>query len=275
MGINNNTAIQRSSPLIRSGSTVTQRTPGDALVLLGANATTLSLGSASNEGGDLVIYRDGSSNTQVSIDADAASNAKAVDIYGGVVCQNYLTVGASTLWTGHQLYVSGYSKFTNKAYIFSINSSESNAASLPLDITVSGTDATDHEIKLQIDSNTIVGARATGDGAGGVTNLKCIMYAPFFLDGTPQTLTGAGAVNLTTSTTHVVTSSGPNALTLADGAEGQFKMIVMKTDDGDGVLTPTNLANGTTITFDDVGDSAFLFFTNSAWHFMGGTATLA
>lgn len=91
---------------------------------------------------------------------------------------------------------------------------------------------------------------------------------------TVQTMAGAGAVDLVTSITHVVTD-GVDALTLADGAEGQEKFIVMKTDLGDGTLTPDNLGNGTTITFDDVGDSAHLIFTNAAWHFMGGTATLA
>lgn len=89
-----------------------------------------------------------------------------------------------------------------------------------------------------------------------------------------QVLSGAGAVDVLSRTTHVITT-GTNALTLADGAEGQQKTLVMITDAGDGTLTPSNLANGTTITFDDVGDSAELFFTNSAWHFMGGTATLA
>lgn len=98
---------------------------------------------------------------------------------------------------------------------------------------------------------------------------KVLLYG-----GTAQTLTGAGAVNVTSSITHVVTT-GADALTLADGVEGQRKFIVMKTDGGDGTLTPTNLGNGTTITFDDVGDSADLLFTNAAWHFMGGTATLA
>ena len=91
---------------------------------------------------------------------------------------------------------------------------------------------------------------------------------------TPQTLTGAGAVDITSIITHLVTT-GADALTLADGAEGQRKFIVMKTDGGDGTLTPTNLGNGTTITFDDVGDCADLIFTNSAWHMIGGTATLA
>lgn len=92
--------------------------------------------------------------------------------------------------------------------------------------------------------------------------------------GTVQTLTGAGAVDITSPITHVATT-GADALTLADGAAGQRKFIVMTSDGGAGTLTPTNLGNGTTITFDDVGDSADLLFTNSAWHFMGGTATLA
>lgn len=89
-----------------------------------------------------------------------------------------------------------------------------------------------------------------------------------------QTLTGAGAVDLVSNITHVVTT-GTDALTLSDGAENQWKTIVMKTDGGAGTLTPSNAGNFTTITFDDVGDSANLIFTNSAWHFMGGTATVA
>ena len=64
-------------------------------------------------------------------------------------------------------------------------------------------------------------------------------------------------------------------MTLADGYQQQEKTIVMITDGGAGTLTPTNLANGATITFDDVGDSAQLKFLNGSWHFMGGTATLA
>jgi hypothetical protein len=49
----------------------------------------------------------------------------------------------------------------------------------------------------------------------------------------------------------------------------------MKTDVDTGTLTPANLANGSTVTFDDVGDSAFLKYMDEAWVFMGGTATLA
>lgn len=96
---------------------------------------------------------------------------------------------------------------------------------------------------------------------------------PLVRSQTPQTLTGAGAVDVTSSTTLLITDDA-NALTFADGSEGQEKFIVMKTDGGVGTLTPTNLKNGSTLTFDDVGDSAHLVFIDGAWVFMGGTATL-
>lgn len=88
-----------------------------------------------------------------------------------------------------------------------------------------------------------------------------------------QVLTGAGAIDLAAEITHLVTT-GANAITLADGGEGQQKLIVMKTDAGDGTLTPSNLANGTTLSFNDVDDFARLTFTNGQWYFTG-TATLA
>lgn len=92
---------------------------------------------------------------------------------------------------------------------------------------------------------------------------------------TTQTLVGAGAVDIISANTLIDTTGGAAALTLADGAEGQEKFLVMKADGGAGTLTPTNPGNFATIVFDDVGDSAHLIFLNAAWHWMGGTATLA
>ena len=48
-------------------------------------------------------------------------------------------------------------------------------------------------------------------------------------DVAPQALTAAGAVNITTPVT-TVASSGAIALTIADGAVGQIKIIVFITD---------------------------------------------
>ena len=81
--------------------------------------------------------------------------------------------------------------------------------------------------------------------------------------GGVQSLSGAGAVDLTNRITEV-TTTGADALTLADGTtSGQIKIINMIVDGGDGTLTPTTFANGTTITFDAVGESATLVWNST------------
>ena len=104
-------------------------------------------------------------------------------------------------------------------------------------------------------------------------NVSKKFYKPLILGQVPQVLSGAGAVDITSQITHLVTGAA-DALTLVDGIEGQIKHIIMKTDGGDGTLTPVNLGNGTTITFDNA-DSAQLIFTNGNWYMIGGNATLA
>ena len=89
--------------------------------------------------------------------------------------------------------------------------------------------------------------------------------------GTVQALSGAGAVDLTSLITQVTTTSA-DALTLANGTNGQLKIITMVADGGDGTLTPATFANGTTITFNDVGDSAILVYnTTGGWAVVGST----
>jgi hypothetical protein len=83
------------------------------------------------------------------------------------------------------------------------------------------------------------------------------------ITGGVQSLSGAGAVDLTNLITEV-TTTGANALTLADGTtSGQIKIINMIVDGGDGTLTPVTFANGTTITFDAVGESATLVWNST------------
>lgn len=82
-----------------------------------------------------------------------------------------------------------------------------------------------------------------------------------------QTMTTAGAVSVATYCTKVNTTTGAgHASTLADGTvKGQLKKIQLIVDAGDLVLTPANLAGGTTITFADVGDFALLQWSGTAW----------
>lgn len=86
------------------------------------------------------------------------------------------------------------------------------------------------------------------------------------LKGGTQALSGAGAVNVTTLTTKLTTTGSAQALTLADGADGQIKTIIHDVDGGSAVLTPTTKTGFTTITFTAVGESATLqFVTTRGW----------
>ena len=113
------------------------------------------------------------------------------------------------------------------------------------------------------------------DPSGNPVNKK-ISVANFFnniptyiaLDDAPQVIADTTtAVGVAQSITHIDTNTagGAHAGTLADGTRGQIKIITLIADGGDSVITPTNLANGSTITFNDVGDTAMLIFTNTNW----------
>jgi len=79
------------------------------------------------------------------------------------------------------------------------------------------------------------------------------------------TVTGAGAVNVTTLTTKL-TSTGTDALSLANGTEGQIKHIVMVVDGGDATLTPTTKTGFNNIKFTAVGQAVSLvYFTTLGW----------
>lgn len=86
--------------------------------------------------------------------------------------------------------------------------------------------------------------------------------------------------NTAISVTHGVTkiaNNAPSTHTLADGVEGQRKTIVCTVYTGDAVITPSNLANGTTITLNAVNDACDLVFLGTEWFVINlyGTAAVA
>lgn len=84
-----------------------------------------------------------------------------------------------------------------------------------------------------------------------------------------QSLSGAGAVNITDAFTSLTTTGAAQALTLANGTVGEVKVIVHTVDGGSAVLTPTTKIGFTTITFTAVGDSAMLIYTSAGWAVIG------
>ena len=106
----------------------------------------------------------------------------------------------------------------------------------------------------------------------GVTGALPVANGGTGASGAVQALSGPGAVNITSLATAFTSTATGNALTLADGAQGQLKTIIYVAEaaGGDtGVLTPTNLGSGTTITFNAVGDSVTLQFAGTDWWVVG------
>lgn len=112
-------------------------------------------------------------------------------------------------------------------------------------------------------TNGFIGA-ITGNVIGNVTgNVTGDLTGRVI--GTVATRSGAGAIPITAATVRL-TTTGANALTLANGVDGQILSIVMVVDGGDGTLAPTTETGFTTITFNDVGDSVTLqYFTTLGW----------
>ena len=126
-------------------------------------------------------------------------------------------------------------------------------------VTFAGTDAT----TMTFPSTSASIART--DAAQTFTGTQTFAGA---VVGSVQALSGPGAVNITTLTTTFTSTGAGNALTLANGVAGQLKAVVYVAEaaGGDtGVLTPTNFGNGTTITFNAVGESVLLQFLGTDW----------
>lgn len=84
-----------------------------------------------------------------------------------------------------------------------------------------------------------------------------------------QSLSGAGAVDITNAYTNLTTTGAAQALTLANGTLGEMKVISHAVDGGSAVLTPTTKIGFSTITFTAVGDSVMLVYTSAGWAIVG------
>lgn len=90
--------------------------------------------------------------------------------------------------------------------------------------------------------------------------------------GSIQSLSGGGAVNLTTTTTAYTSTATGNALSLANGTAGQIKTIVYVAEAAGadtGILTPSSRLGYATITFNAVGDTVTLQYFSGGWAIIG------
>lgn len=128
---------------------------------------------------------------------------------------------------------------------------------------------------------TIAGNAATTvltlTAGNGVITAGNLIFTAGTVIYTPQAIVNA---NTAISITHGVTTianNGASTHTLADGVVGQRKTIVCTVYAGDAVITPSNLANGTTITLNAVNDACDLVFLGTEWTVTNlyGTSALA
>ena len=102
----------------------------------------------------------------------------------------------------------------------------------------------------------------------GVTGALPVANGGTGASASVENLNGPGAVNTTSLVTAYTSIPAGNALSLADGAQGQIKNIVYVSVAGGAsppVLTPANFGNGSTITLSNTGDSCQLQFIGTNW----------
>ena len=80
-----------------------------------------------------------------------------------------------------------------------------------------------------------------------------------------ENVTGGGALSTTTAVSFISTT-GTEAYSLANGVEGQQKVIIMKADGGNATITPDNLVGYTSVRFDATNDNVHLLYGSTGWN---------
>ena len=95
------------------------------------------------------------------------------------------------------------------------------------------------------------------------------------LKQTSQSITADGssttAVDVTSAITEINASSATHTCAMADGSDGQVKIIINTATSGTNAITvtPANFSN-TSFTLNAPGESVICLFKNSKWYVIGG-----
>lgn len=201
------------------------------------------------------------------IEVKSSAYGSTNGLYLGETSANRPTVGAGA--GGTYLQFQGGTTgilFTNNA-LSSFNGMWSNAGNL----FIGG--ATAATARLEVDNNAVAQsifvAKDNGSAVFTIADGGNTTYTAVLI-GSTQALTGAGAANVTTETTKITTSGVLDAISLADGVNGQTKTVLHDVDGGSFVLTPTTKTGWSTFTSTVVGESITLrFVTTRGWIVIG------
>jgi len=276
--------------LITSAGTIV--TTGELLSLVGDAATTCTgllraSGTALTDGWVAQLTGGGATVTSsggvLDVVAGAATDGYGVRIvtsgvYDGTV--GVLAVSATAATTGNIVVIDGTGLTSGTGLLIN-----TTTATLTSGFYIECNDAAATDFSVGDDGVVVIAGTATGtdsltltEGDITVTDGDVTMTAgDLLLTAGNITLTAGTIVetaqaisnaNTAISVTHGVTKIANNASsthTLADGVEGQRKTIICTVYVGDAVITPTNLANGGTLTLNAVGDGCTLVFLGTEW----------
>jgi hypothetical protein len=191
----------------------------------------------------------------------------------------FLATGSSSVGIGYQAGYAigagsgnvsiGKNSLANSANSFAALSSASNCTALGAAAEVTTAGQTTVSYRTAIGS----GATATADNQVMLGRATDMVTLPGGLVTVPvaQTATTA-AVSVAVTTTALTTTAPAQAITLANGTDGQIKIIAHVASSGGGtaVLTPaTSAADYNIITFTNVGETATLqYHTTGGWYIL-------
>ena len=244
------------SKTIRTSNNLTIDAAGD--VIIDADNADIKLQDGGTEFGrisrvtsDLVIKSMGTNNDILLKGLDGSSTITALQLD--------MSENGNAIFSGN---VTATDVTANSLTTNVISSNGSNAN---ISIQASGTGSVEIGA-LDIKGTSISSADSSRVNINEDVTVTGVLTASGTIHGV-QNLTGSGStevINLTDTVT-LLTTTGAQAFSLANGTEGQIKIISMKVNGGDATVTPATFVNGTSITFNSVNDTMTLLYQSTGW----------
>jgi hypothetical protein len=278
------TAASGNISLVASGTNqnITVTPSGTGFVQNGAGTFGVATGYIGLSGSGVTAFptSGGFANSSRIYATDGSGGAYPFQEFGHLVLQSRVGTARDILFVtfnGSATAARGVIKSTGEFLIGTTTNGSNGRIQLATGTAITdGISQSTHWSIYSPSSGAVTLATNSGVSALTVDSSQNITYTATMRVST-DTLSGAGAIVVTKDTTKYTSTGDAQALTLADGSDGQIKRIMHVVDGGSGVLTPTTKTGFSTVTFTNAGDSVTLeFVTTQGWIVIGSYgATIA